>query len=113
MNDVVFLRQVIQEIKKLAADGGSVAHNIECRTFNAQNKMGGVLKVYNGIKLLVAEPLKGKKFNPESHPYRQYRERKNPNHWQNATLNFETKEGRIVKIKLRYITKFNGRSVAY
>lgn len=110
MNNIVFLRQVAQAVKKLAPDGKAVPHNIECRTFNTNNKQGGVYKVYKGIRLLVAEPLKGIPFNPE---YRAVRERKNPNHWKNATLNFETEAGRIVKIKLRYIIKFNGQWVAY
>lgn len=113
MNNIVFLRQVIQDIKKLAPDGGAIPNDITCRTFNANNKQGGVLKVYPGIKLLVSEPLQGKKFNPEAHLYRPFRERKNPNHWKNVTLNFETETGRIVKIKLRYIIKFNGQWVAY
>lgn len=113
MNNIVFLRHVAQMVKKLAPDGTAIPHTIECRTFNSNNKQGGVYKVYKGVKLLVAEPLKGIPFNPQNHDYRNQRERKNPNHWKNATLNFETETGRIVKIKLRYIIKFNGHWVAY
>lgn len=113
MNNIVFLRQVVNQIKKLDSNGLPMPANIECRSFNTNNKSGGTYYSYTGIKLLVGKKLQGREFKAHEHFFREYRERKNPNHWQNATLNFETTSGRIVKIKLRYIIKFNGLEVAY
>jgi hypothetical protein len=109
----IFLRQVLEEIKKVDANGLAVPFDIEFRTFNSQNKGGGGLKVYEGARLLIGKKLEGKEFNPKSFFYRNERERKNPNHWQNRTRNIETPSGQIRKLNILYITKFNGNEVIY
>ena len=39
--------------------------------------------------------------------------RKKPNHHKNYTINIERADGRIVKVNVQLITKFNGIEVVY
>jgi len=109
----IFLRQVLEEIKKVDALGNAIAFDVEFRTFNKNNKMGGVLKKYSGVKLLIGKKMKGKPFIDAEHFYRPVRERKNPNHHENKTRNIELQSGQIKKLNFRLITKFNGLEVIY
>lgn len=109
----IFLRQVLEEIKKTDSNGNAIPFDIEFRTFNRNNKMGGVLKKYQGAKLLIGKKLKGKPFIDAAHFYRQERARKNPNHWENKTRNIELPGGQIKKINILFITKFNNLEVIY
>ena len=113
MVKTIFLRQVLAEIEKVDALGNTQFHEIEFMTFNRNNKTGGKRTVYTA-RLLKENKLKGKVFNPMEHDFRSFRSRKNPNHWDNVTRNFELKtSGLIRKVIVRYITKFNGVEVAY
>jgi hypothetical protein len=109
----IFLRQVLEVIKKTDANGEAIPFDIEFRTFNRNNKMGGVLKKYEGAKLLIGKKLKGKPFIDVEYFYRQQRVRKNPNHWDNKTRNIELPGGQIKKINILFITKFNNLEVIY
>jgi hypothetical protein len=109
----IFLRQVLEEMKKTDANGNAVPFDIEFRTFNKNNKMGGVLKKYDRAKLLIGKKLKGKPFIDAEHFYRPVRVRKNPNHWDNKTRNIELQSGFIKKVNIRFITKFNNLEVIY
>jgi hypothetical protein len=109
----IFLRQVLEEIKKTDAKGEAILFDIEFRTYNRNNKMGGVLKKCNGAKLLIGKKIKGKPFIDADHFYRSVRARKNPNHFENRTRNIELVSGHIRKINIMYIIKFNGLEVIY
>jgi hypothetical protein len=109
----MFMIQVLEEMKKTDAKGDAVPFTIEFRTYNRHNKMGGVLKRYEGAKLLMAKKTKGKPFNPLAFYNREEVERKNPNHWQNRTRNIELISGQIKKLNILYITKFNDLEVIY
>lgn len=109
----IFLRQVLEEMKKTDDKGNAIPFDIEFRTFNKNNKMGGVLKKYDNAKLLIGKKLKGKPFIDAAHFYRPVRVRKNPNHWENKTRNIELSGGQIKKLNILYITKFNGQEVIY
>ncbi|MEN9907147.1 MAG: hypothetical protein RLZZ540_288 [Bacteroidota bacterium] len=109
----IFLRQVLEEMKKTDANGNAISFDIEFRTFNRNNKMGGVLKKYQNAKLLIGKKLKGKPFIDVEHFYRPVRVRKNPNHWENKTRNIELTGGQIKKINILFITKFNNLEVIY
>lgn len=109
----IFLRQVLAEIKKVDANGEAIPFSIEFRTYNRNNKMGGILKKHEGAKLLIAKKLKGKTFNPMDHTFREQRLRKNPNHFENRTRNIELKSGHIRKVNILFITKFNDQEVIY
>lgn len=113
MVKTIFLRQVLQEMKKTNSLGEAVPFDIEFRTYNKNNKMGGVTKKYIGAKLLISQKLKGKPFIDSDHFYRPVRVRKNPNHFQNRTRNIEIPSGHIKKLNILYITKFNGLQVIY
>lgn len=113
MEGMIFLRQVLIEIEKLDENKKPITFELEARTFNSNNKTGGRLVVYTSAKALQRKKLKGEIFNPFEHDYRQFRVRRNPNHWDNRTRNIETKAGMIKKVKILYITKFNGLEVIY
>lgn len=109
----IFLREVLLAIKKVDEKGNAIPFDIEFRTYNHNNKMGGVLKSYTGAKLLIGKKLKGEKFELTTNVFREQRVRKNPNHWQNKTRNIELESGHIRKINILYITKFNDEQVIY
>lgn len=109
----IFLRQVLEAIKKTDAKGNAVPFDIEFRTYNRNNGMGGVLKKYERVKLLIPKKLKGKPFIDAQHFYRPVRVRKNPNHFENRTRNIELTGGQIKKINILFITKFNNLEVIY
>lgn len=113
MEGKIFLRQVLLEMEKLDNKGNLIPFTLECRTFNSNNKSGGRYRIYKVSKLLAAQKMKGKVFNPMEHEFRQFRVRRNPHHWDNRTRNLELKNGAIRKIKILYIIKFNGLEVLY
>jgi hypothetical protein len=113
MEGKIFLRQVLKAMEKLDENGNIIPFTLECRTFNSNNKTGGRYRIYKAANLLQAEKLKQKIFNPMAHEYRQFRVRKNPNHWDNRTRNIELKNKMIRKIKILYIIKFNDLEVIY
>ena len=112
MVKTIFLRQVLEKMNEKDKLNKPIPFSIEVRTFNSNNKTGGELKVYKDAVLLLKES-NGQVFNPMEHSYRQIRERRNPNHWDNRTRNIELKSGFIRKIKILYITKFNDMDVVY
>jgi hypothetical protein len=109
----MFLRQVLEEIKKTDEKGDALPFDIEFRTYNRNNNMGGVLKRYERAKLLIGKKLKGKPLIDAEYFYRQQRVRKNPNHFDNRTRNIELPGGQIKKINILFITKFNNHEVIY
>lgn len=113
MVNYIFLRQVIDEMKRTDARGDAVPFDIEFRTYNKNNGSGGALKKYKGAKLLIGKKLKGKPFIEAEHFFRISKERRNPHHWDNKTRNIELVSGHIRKTKILYITKFNGLEVIY
>lgn len=113
MVNTIFLRQVLEEMKKTNAVGDAVPFDIEFFTYNKNNKMGGDLKKYEKAKMLIAPKMKGKPFIDADHFYRPTRARKNPNHFDNRSRNIELQSGHIKKINILYITKFNGLQVVY
>ncbi|WP_417365910.1 hypothetical protein [Flavobacterium beibuense] len=113
MENVIFLRQVLELMKRTDENGNAIPFDIEFRTFNKNNKSGGRMHSFKGAKMLMGKKLKGKEFIEAEHFYRQGKKRKNPNHWDNKTRNIETPTGRIEKVKIRYITNFNGKQVCY
>lgn len=113
MVNYIFLRQVVEEMKKTDAHGNAIPFDIEGRTYNKNNGSGGTLKKYKGAKLLIGKKLKGKPFIDAEHFFRIAKDRKNPRHWQNRTRNIELVSGHIRKVKILYVTKFNGLEVIY
>lgn len=113
MENKIFLRQVLKKIDERLPDGNPGFFDLEVRLLNKNNKTGGAYRVYKSAKLLIGDKMKGKRFDEATHFYRQHRSRKNPNHWEHATRNFELPNGQVKKIKVRYIIKINGLEVVY
>ena len=109
----IFMRQVLEEMKRTDPKGDAIPFSIELRTYNRNNKMGGVLKRYESAKLLMPKKTKGRPFDPLHFYNREEVKRKNPNHWQNRTRNIELVSGQIKKLNILYITKFNDLEVIY
>jgi len=114
MDKTIFLKDVLQQMELKDPDGFAVPFDIEVREFSAQNKTGGKYKVYNGARLLVSKPKKNRIPGiPEAGVIYRDKSRKNPNHHDNQTRNIELANGEIKTINIRFIIKFNGKSVNY
>lgn len=114
MKKPLFLREVLQMMRQTDVNGEAVPFSLEWRTYNKQNKMGGKLmtidravlcfklekdKVMNWEAVLKVKPIE--------------KERKNPNHHKNYTINIDPLIGKPIKVNVLLITKFNGQKVDY
>lgn len=104
MQNQIFLREVLKEMKKLDSKKNPIPFSISFRTYNQQNKLGGKLISYDNATLMQAPP------EPGVARLSQNLDFKNPNHWDNHTRNIKTNFG-IKKINIFFITKFNGLEV--
>lgn len=103
----MFLREVLEEMRKLDAKKNPVPFPIKVRSFSVQNKTGGSLNHYPNATLLQAPKKKGIKRLKMETPF------KNPNHWENRTRNIKLENGEIKKINILFIIEFNGCKVVY
>jgi hypothetical protein len=104
MQNQIFLKEVLKEMKKLDSKKNPIPFSISFRTYNQQNKSGGRLVSYDNATLMQAPP------EPGAVRLTQNVDFKNPNHWENHTRNIKTNFG-IKKINIFFITKFNGLEV--
>ena len=104
MQNQIFLKEVLKEMKKLDSKKNPIPFSISFRTYNQQNKSGGRLISYDNATLMQAPP------EPGAMRLSQNIDFKNPNHWENHTRNINTNFG-IKKIHIFFITKFNGLDV--
>ena len=104
MQNQIFLKEVLKEMKKLDSKKNPIPFSISFRTYNQQNKLGGKLISYDNATLMQAPP------EPGVARLSQNLDFKNPNHWDNHTRNIKTNFG-IKKINIFFITKFNGLEV--
>jgi len=104
MQNQIFLKEVLKEMKKLDSKKNPIPFSISFRTYNQQNKSGGRLVSYDNATLMQAPP------EPGAMRLSQNIDFKNPNHWENHTRNIKTNFG-IKKINIFFITKFNGLDV--
>ena len=104
MQNQIFLKEVLKEMKKLDSKKNPIPFSISFRTYNQQNKSGGRLVSYDNATLMQAPP------EPGAVRLTQNVDFKNPNHWENHTRNINTNFG-IKKIHIFFITKFNGLDV--
>jgi hypothetical protein len=89
-----------------------IPFDIEWRTWNKQNKMGGKLKSERNAVLCMANK-KERNIVDILRSENKERIRKNPNHFQNRTRNIELQDGKVRSVSILLITKFNGRPVVY
>ncbi|CAL2105488.1 conserved hypothetical protein [Tenacibaculum sp. 190524A02b] len=87
-----------------------IPFDIEWRTFNGQNKMGGKLIVAHGA-ILCMKSTKKKDIIKTLKTAPIDKERKNPNHWKHKTRNIELANGEVKKVHFILIIKFNGLTV--
>ncbi len=104
MQNQIFLKEVLKEMKKLDSNKNPIPFSFFFRTYNQQNKYGGRLVSYDNATLMQAPP------EPGAVRLTQNIDFKNPNHWENHTRNIKTNFG-IKKINIFFITKFNGLEV--
>ena len=104
MQNQIFLKEVLKEMKKLDSNKNPILFSISFRTYNQQNKSGGRLVSYDNATLMQAPP------EPGAMRLSQNIDFKNPKHWENHTRNIKTNFG-IKKIHIFFITKFNGLDV--
>lgn len=104
MQNQIFLKEVLKEMKKLDSKKNPIPFSISFRTYNQQNKSGGRLVSYDNATLMQAPPELGAVRLTQNVDF------KNPNHWENHTRNIKTNFG-IKKINIFFITKFNGLEV--
>ena len=112
MKNLIFLKDVLFQIKQKDLSGKPIPFNIEWRTWNKQNKMGGQLKIESNAVLCIANK-KEKNIIDVLRSENRERIRKNPSHFKNRTRNIELSDGSVKKINILLITKFNGQIVVY
>jgi hypothetical protein len=98
------------------AEGRAVKFDISVRTLNKNSKTGGKLNEYTQAKLVMHE----KGLDPNSiyalqnfKPFKDKKEKKNPQHFSNKTRNIRLENGDVKKIHINYIINFNGKKVIY
>jgi hypothetical protein len=115
MENSIFLNSVLEKMRETDANGNLVAFDIEWRTWNERNKMGGKLMVSKQAKLcMVTDKKKNIVDVLRTETSELPRNRRNPNHYKNRTRNIDRCDGsHPVKIHIDLITKFNGMQVVY
>ena len=112
MEKPIFLSDVLAQMRQTDAQGDPIPFDIEWRTWNKQNKMGGKLRIEKNAILCMATD-KEKDIVDVLRSENRERVRKNPNHFRHRTRNIELQNGTVRKINILLITKFNGQSVVY
>ena len=59
MQNQIFLKEVLKEMKKLDSKKNPIPFSISFRTYNQQNKSGGRLVSYDNATLMQAPPERG------------------------------------------------------
>ncbi len=104
MQNTMFLREVLKEMKRLDENKNPVPFTITVRTYNQQNKVGGRLVTWDNSILMQPPKTPGKVRLSQKIDF------KNPNHFKNRTRNLMTNQGKK-KINILFITRFNGYEV--
>lgn len=113
MEKQMILKNVLQQMRAVDSKGNPIPFNVEVRTWNKQNKMGGKLKIYNQAILCFHQEKKVKDWEKYLQVKHEEKARKNPNHFEHYTRNIELPTGEVKKINILLITKFNGIEVVY
>ena len=112
--ETIYLKEVLNLMKTLDANGKAIPFSIKFRTYNKFSKTGGKLKYYPEAKQVVKE--ENKNINSihslRTVPKKKV-DRKNPQHFDNKTRNIKLPTGKIRKINIRYIIEFNNKKVIY
>lgn len=117
-NEIIYLKDVLEEMRTLDSEGRAVKFDISYRTFNRNSKTGGRLNYHENAKLVMQEkPVEKYDAQLKSLMKRPSEARditqKNPMHYKNKTRNIRLENGDIKKININYIITFNGKKVIY
>lgn len=110
---MIYLRDVVHQMGQTDSNGRPAKFDVETRTFNRYAKTGGQYKIYEDAELVMYQ--KRSKIDREIAMLKstEKKERKNPHHFANKTKNIRLASGKIRKINLLFIIKFNGKKVIY
>jgi hypothetical protein len=112
-SNFIFLSEALKIISLKDKDNKPFPFDISYRTFNSQTKMGGKLKVYEGVKHL---PESNSENLPTLNPtiiFAAEKSDRKPSHFENRTRNIELPNGDIKKIRIDFLISVNGKSVIY
>ncbi len=112
MKKEISIDEVLKSMDAVDESGRPLSFDLEVRTFSRQNKTGGNMRFYNGVRKPVAKVFQKAKTDIEK-LFSQEKERKNPYHFANRTRNIELADGSIKKVNYLFIIKFNGKKVVY
>lgn len=117
MNNAVYLKDVLEEMRTHNNKGEAIKFDISVRTFNRNSKKGGKLNHYKNAKLVMKEgvydPTSVQALKHVNDPNKLVKIKKSPSHFTNKTRNLKLESGEIKKININYIIKFNGKKVIY
>ncbi len=102
----MFLREVLEDMKRLDENKNPIPFNISVRTYEREKQVGGVLKKYQNATLMVSGKRRSLKSLAEG------KQEKDPNHWENKTRNLKV-NGVIKKINILFIIEYNGSKVVF
>lgn len=102
MEKTIFLKDVLNEMKKLDIHKNPISFHLKVRQYNRQTKQGGKVKIYENATLL-----------QQSKEQKLKKRATNPNHWENRTRNIKLPNDSIEKIHILFIIEFNGQKVIY
>jgi len=116
MEDTIYLKEVLNQMKTPDKEGLAVPFSIKARTYQRFSKTGGRMLSYETAKLVMQETVKDRNSisslmtKSKSRPSH----RKSPGHFENKTRNIRVlPSGDIKKINILFITEFNGKKVIY
>lgn len=112
MNTTISVKDVLKYMDSVDESGQAVCFDLVVRTFSRQNKSGGSMKYYNGVRKPSAKKFK-RNLSEIDRLFSIQKDRKNPDHFSNRTRNIELADGSIKKVNYLFIVKFNGKNVVY
>lgn len=111
-SEFIFLSDALKVFSLKDKEGKPFPFDLSLRTFNSQTKMGGKLKIYEGVKHLTEAKTSSLPSLNEMVFVLDKPERK-PSHFDNRTRNIELPNGEIKKIRIDFIISVNGKYVIY
>lgn len=113
MKKTIAIKELIAKMRQVDKEGYPIPFSLKIRRFSNQNKTGGKYRIIPSAILCfrteVEKPLNKENYYKLIHSMD--RERRNPAHLKNFTINIELPEKRIEKINLLAIVDYNGMEV--
>lgn len=113
MKESISFAEALKIIKLKNKTGKQHPFDISFRTLQRNSKKGGKLTNYKGVVLLANEKQEDQEAKIYDNILLQDRQKRNPEHWKNRTLNIKLEDGQIRKIHVRLIVGINGKNIVY